>query len=233
MSEAIKSVRNPSAHRELDKDATPMEVILRRSNAAVARIRRALPVMSNVFIHFSSQDAQRLEDRYLPLLDRILKDLDRKLRPSSIAPSATHVHYKDLTDYHIFLDESALAAGHTVTLDKLTDEMKVYIYADSISSAAKATANPDAMTKYVAKSALSSIQMSKHNVVRLENRAENDRQSILQTLRRNPEKKFFVITQSRNFATEILALGNPNHLAARTCNNRGEFAIYRGEESDA
>ena len=83
-------------------------------------------------------------------------------------PDGSPISYKDLGNYNLFLDESALSSGYAVTLNKLLDEMKVFVYADSFASVAKSTSNPDAMTKYKAKGALSGLRMYKEKAVLLQ-----------------------------------------------------------------
>ena len=232
MIEAISNVRNPSAHRHITHTDEYAKKICLLSRTAHEAICEALPVMTDVFSQFNTADEAYLTTRYCSLLSRVLDELDKKLNGIDIDPSCTQINYKDLSDYKIFLDESALSGGYTVTLNKLLDEMQVFIYQDSLSSMAKSTANPDAMTKHTAKSALSSFYMSKEKAVLLEDRKETDQKSILETLSNNPTDKFFVVTENRSFAEKILDMGNPRHVVGRPRNDRGEFIIYRRDASD-
>lgn len=232
MIDAIVNVRNPSAHRDIHSADVSMETIYTNARTAYDRICDALPHLKKVFAMYTDSDIQYLRNRYCPLLQRFLDDLDMKLKGVVIDPAETEVYYKALSAYNIILDESALASGHTVTLTKLADEMDVFLFADTLTSVAKATSNPDAMTKMVAKNAISTFYMAKENIVFMKNTKENDQKSILDALQNNPDKLFFVVTENRSFAQQILAMGNPRHIVARTCNNRGNFIIYRSENPD-
>lgn len=228
----IREFRNPSSHRSVSHSEISAENLRQKSDIALTSIRDALPKMSRVFSHFTSADEVYLRERYLPVLSRILDDLDKKINGIDIDLSAKTVHYKALSSYHIFLDESALTSGYSITLAKVMDEMQVFLYGDSLSSVAKTTANPNEMTKHTAKAALDSMVMAKQNIVIMKNLKETDRQSILEVLKNNPSKKFFVVTESVVFANQIYALKNSNHIAARIRNNRGEFMIYEREPAD-
>lgn len=232
MIDAIVEVRNPSAHRGIQTTDISMKTICANARAACGKITNALPLVGNVFCQFTSADARDLQSRYCSLLTRVLDDLDKKLNEETISFEKTQVSYRDLSGYNILLDESTLATGYTAILGKLADEMNVFVYEDSFTSLAKTTTNPDSLTKFVAKSAMSTFYMSKENVKVLNNLAENDHKSILEALRTNPDKKFFVLTENRSFAGQILDMGNPLHIAARILNNRGEFIIYRSETQD-
>ena len=233
MSEKIGEMRNKSTHRTVNDGHESALEVYAKATAAYASIADALPVMGDLFPHFTHPaDEDYLRDRYFPLLDRVLGDLKRKLSVDVIVPDGSPISYKDLGNYNLFLDESALSSGYAVTLNKLLDEMKVFVYADSFASVAKSTSNPDAMTKYKAKGALSGLRMYKEKAVLLQDIKENDQQSILETLRTHPDKKCFVVTENATFAKEILALGNPLQLAARIRNDRGEFTVYQEEMTD-
>ena len=233
MSEKIGEMRNLSTHRTVNDGHESALEVYAKATAAYASIADALPVMGDLFPHFTHPaDEDYLRDRYFPLLDRVLGDLKRKLSVDVIVPDGSPISYKDLGNYNLFLDESALSSGYAVTLNKLLDEMKVFVYADSFASIAKSTSNPDAMTKYKAKGALSGLRMYKEKAVLLQDIKENDQQSILETLRTHPDKKCFVVTENATFAKEILALGNPLQLAARIRNDRGEFTVYQEEMTD-
>lgn len=232
MINAIVAVRNPSSHRGIQTTDVSMKTICANARIACSKIANALPLMKDVFYLFTDAAAQDLQDRYCALITRVLDDLDKKLSEEAISFDADKVSYRDISGYNIFLDESALSTGHTATLGKLVDEMDVFVYEDSITSLAKVTTNPDALTRFIAKRAMSTFHLYKNNIKVLNNLAENDRKSILQALCADPDKKFFVITESRSFAQQILELGNPLHIAARILNDRGEFTIYRSETPD-
>ena len=78
MSEKIGEMRNLSTHRTVNDGHESALEVYAKATAAYASIADALPVMGDLFPHFTHPaDEDYLRDRYFPLLDRVLGVLKR------------------------------------------------------------------------------------------------------------------------------------------------------------